>query len=197
MKSPKKIKIGELDTPTLLLNLYLTQLITVVIAFLLYYIFYQLPPVRVFQYVVLSRIEIKSFLVGLCLSVIIVLFDILLTRFVPKAWIDDGGINEKIFGKIPIWHIGVISIVVGFSEELLFRGAIQGLIGVNLTSILFTLIHFRYLNRWVLTIEAFVISLALGYLSFYLGWFSNFVAHTLIDFLLGIILQQGYLENTG
>jgi len=196
MNLPKKIKIEDLDTPTLLINLYLTQLITVVLAFLLYYFFYHMNPLFVIQNIMLPSVGLVSFLFGISFSVIIVFVDVLLIRYVPKKWVDDGGINEKIFGGISIWHIGFISIIVGLSEELLFRGVIQGLFGVLFTSVFFTLIHFRYLKKWVLTIETFLISLTLGFLYFYFGWFSNFVAHTFIDFLLGVILQRGLLKNS-
>lgn len=30
--------------------------------------------------------------------------------------------NEKLFGKRPVWHIVVICLIVGLCEELLFRG---------------------------------------------------------------------------
>lgn len=48
--------------------------------------------------------------------------DFLLTHIVPEDSMDDGGINELLFGKRPLWHIVVISAVVAVCEELLFRG---------------------------------------------------------------------------
>ncbi|TCS84108.1 CPBP family intramembrane glutamic endopeptidase [Tepidibacillus fermentans] len=195
---PKSINISieQLNPSILLMNLYLTQFITLTLAFLLYYFFYHLHPIAVIQQVVIIDMGVWPFLYGILFSLIVILIDLTLTFTVPKEWIDDGGINEKIFKSIPVWHIAIVSLIVSFSEELLFRGVIQNFLGISLTSFLFTIIHFRYLNKWVLTIETFLISLGLGFLSANVGWTSNFVAHFLIDFLLGILLQRGFLEKS-
>ncbi|MFV9510721.1 CPBP family intramembrane glutamic endopeptidase [Tepidibacillus sp. LV47] len=196
MPKLKKISIEELDTQTLLINLYLTQFITLMIGFLLYYFIYHLHPIAVILQVVIPEIGIHSFLYGCVFSLIVILIDLILTNTVPKEWIDDGGINEKIFSNIPIWQIGIIALIVSFSEELLFRGVLQSLIDNALTSFLFTMIHFRYLKKWILTIETFLISLGLGFLLTHWGWFSNFIAHFLIDLLLGILLRREALKKS-
>ena len=51
--------------------------------------------------------------------------DFVLSRFVSEDSMDDGGINEMLFRKRPVWHIFVIALIVSICEELLFRGAIQ------------------------------------------------------------------------
>lgn len=107
---------------------------------------------------------------------------------------DDGGINEKLFKNMPIWHIFIITNIVGFVEELLFRGAIQPLLGVWFTSLIFALIHFRYLKKIVLILVTFSISIGLGLITEHTGsWFSAYIAHMLIDFILGIFIRKNWL----
>lgn len=69
--------------------------------------------------------------------------------------------NEKLFGKRPVWHIVVICLIVGLCEELLFRGG-TACFGPYWTSILFAAIHVRYLRHWLPTLMVFLISYALG-----------------------------------
>jgi uncharacterized protein len=67
-----------------------------------------------------------------------------------------GGLAESgIIGAI------AIGVVAGFSEELLFRGAIQPKLGLLLSSIVFTFLHSQYLLSPV-TLLVFVISMVLG-----------------------------------
>ena len=187
-----KIDIRALDSRTIILNLYLTQIITLSLALLLYYIIYGLKPIEI----VLSLYPtnfIKSFQFGLIFAIIIVTLNIILTKKLPKELIDDGGINKKIFKNMPIWHIALISVTVGFTEELLFRGAIQSFIGFFWTSFLFTLIHFRYLRKVVLITITFLTSIGLGILVVYIDWFAAFTAHVIIDFLLGFMLKKKWV----
>src|SRR5690625_2439776 len=56
---------------------------------------------------------------------IIILINIILDKFVPKQFLDDGGINEKLFSNQSVYSIFIIAAVVAISEELLFRGVVQ------------------------------------------------------------------------
>jgi len=188
-----KLVIEQIDTKTLVINLYLTQMITLFIAGLLFYFFHHMTPVEAIISLLPKQI-IKDFFIGIAFSLVIVMIVILLTKYLPKPWMDDGGINEKLFRKLPLWHIAVISILVGFIEEFLFRGAVQSLLGVILTSIIFTLIHFRYLKKWVLILSTFLISVGLGYLAVYSEWFTAFIAHAFIDFMQGVLIRKGWLH---
>ncbi len=103
---------------------------------------------------------------------------------------DDGGINEMIFKNRPLWHIIIITLMVGICEELLFRGAIQYAFGPYWTSILFAAIHFRYLRHWIPTGWVFVSSYALGYIYIESGtlW-APILCHFMIDLISGLIIS--------
>ncbi len=56
----------------------------------------------------------------------------LLIRYVPEQWYDDGGINEKLFRSRSVPHIFIMTAIIAFCEELLFRGVIQTHVGLLL-----------------------------------------------------------------
>lgn len=81
-----------------------------------------------------------------------------------------------------------ISLCAGFGEELLFRGAVQPLIGIWPTAILFIALH-GYLNpmNWRISIYGLFMTIAiasLGYLTNYFGIWSACIAHAAIDYVL-------------
>src|SRR5690554_2880494 len=90
--------------------------------------------------------------------------------------------------KLNEWQIIFISLSAGFGEELLFRGAIQPLIGLWITAIFFVAIH-GYLNplNWRMTIYGIYMTLAiaaLGYYTDYVGIWGASLAHAGIDYVL-------------
>jgi len=87
-----------------------------------------------------------------------------------------------------------VSLCAGVGEELLFRGAIQPLLGVVFTSICFVAIH-GYINpsNWRLSVYGAFMTLAitgLGYICNYFGLIAPIIAHIIIDVYLLIFLQK-------
>ncbi|MBU5672731.1 CPBP family intramembrane glutamic endopeptidase [Paenibacillus brevis] len=192
MKKSKfsKIKIrqvdpGQLSEKMLLVNLYLTQGLTLIIG-LIILLFQKRNPFTLLQFP--EQIHFLGWALGL--AGVMFLVDLLISRLVPEDAMDDGGINELLFKARPIWHIAVISIVVAICEELLFRGAIQHGFGPYWTSILFAVIHIRYLRHWIPTGWVFVSSYGLGYIYLQSGtlW-APIVCHFLIDFISGLVIR--------
>ena len=189
-----KIDIKSIDVRLLIYSLYLTQIITLILAFLLFFIFHDKYPLQAILTIIPENFY-QSFLYGIIFAFIAVSMDIFLSWKLAKEMLDDGGINEKLFKNMPIWHIFILANVVGFIEEFLFRGAIQPTLGLWFTSLIFTLIHFRYLKKIVLIILTLLLSLGLGWLTQHTGnWFSSYIAHTLIDFILGIFIRNHWLS---
>ena len=82
----------------------------------------------------------------------------------------------------------LVSISAGIGEEVLFRGAVQPLLGIWLTAIIFVAIH-GYLNpfNWRLAIYGVFMTLiiaGIGYLKVYAGLVTCMAAHTIIDVYL-------------
>ncbi|MBP1988924.1 CPBP family intramembrane glutamic endopeptidase [Paenibacillus eucommiae] len=186
-----KVNVETLDDRTLLLNLYITQVLTLIVGLII--IFFQKNPL-----IPLFHVQSGwSILIwGGLFALAVLAGDLLISRWVPKEVADDGGINEMIFGKRALWHIAVISLVVSICEELLFRGAIQHAWGPYWTSILFAAIHIRYLQHWLMTGMVFAISYGLGWIYQQTGtlW-TPIVAHFIIDFTMGCILRYSKGEE--
>ncbi|QKY71619.1 CPBP family intramembrane metalloprotease [Lentibacillus sp. CBA3610] len=127
---------------------------------------------------------------GIVPGFIIVLIDLLLMYIFPKKYYDDGGINDRIFKNRSIKGIFVISLMVSVAEELLFRGVIQAVFGYIVASVLFALVHIRYLNKPVLLISVLFVSFYIGYI-FVLteNLFVTIIAHFTVDFVLGVIIR--------
>ncbi|MEF3301844.1 CPBP family intramembrane glutamic endopeptidase [Paenibacillus sp. GYB003] len=183
----RKIDPSELDDRMLLANLYLTQAITFIIGI----------TVVLFQsqsLIGLLRLPDRWSAYGwaVLFAAAVLLFDLLIARWVSEEVTDDGGINKKLFAARPLWHIALISLVVAVCEELLFRGAIQHAFGPYWTSIVFAAIHVRYLRHWLMTGMVFLISYGLGKMYMLTGslW-TPIAAHFLIDFVMGCVIRYG------
>lgn len=180
-----QVDIDEIDDRTLLLNLYITQLATLAIGLIV--IFFQKQ--RLLELLRFTGLQ-EPLLWGGSYALLVLLADMLVSRWVPEDITDDGGVNERLFGARPLWHIVIMSAIVAFCEELLFRGAIQHAWGAYWTSILFAGIHFRYLRHWLMTGLVFSISYGLGWIYVQTGSFWTPVfAHFAIDLVMGLILR--------
>ena len=181
----KQIEPHQLTERLLLINLYLTQGITLAIA-LIWILFQNRNPLALLSWPAGNAFALW----GLGLALAMVAFDLIISRIVPESSMDDGGINEMLFRNRPVWHIFVIAAVVSVCEELLFRGAMQHAIGPYWTSILFALIHVRYLKHWIPTGWVFLSSYGLGYIYVASGslW-APILCHFLIDLISGMVIR--------
>lgn len=102
----------------------------------------------------------------------------------------------KLLGRfrLTLSEIILISLCAGIGEEMLFRGAMQPLLGIPITSVLFVAIH-GYLNPrdWRMCIYGIFMSAGiawLGYLADTRGLLSAMLGHTIIDVYLLLYLQR-------
>lgn len=168
-------------------QLLLSQTIFLCIAIVLSLFFF--PHIQKwFQLFQLNGQEILIF--GVVPASLLVFFEIVLYYIVPDEWLDDGGINEKVFKNQSILSIFVIALVVSISEEALFRGVLQTTFGLFFASVIFILLHVRYLTKPLLLVMISVTSFLIGFL-FYMT--ENLLVvitfHFLVDFLLGLFIK--------
>ncbi len=101
--------------------------------------------------------------------------------------------------KLSYVQIVFISICAGVGEEIFFRGAIQPLLGIWLTSFLFVLLH-GYLNPFNLPLTYYGIYMilvigVLGLMTEHLGILTAVIAHTIIDVILLAKLSTASLHD--
>ncbi|SDN38109.1 CPBP family intramembrane glutamic endopeptidase [Alkalicoccus daliensis] len=185
MRSQKEI-LHTLSDKELYLNLYLTQCFMLFTAVIGAY-FFQGSILVPFQQITIS---LKATLIGAVFAFIVIVIEIICMKLLPEKWFDDGGINERIFKNMHPLQIVFFSIIVGFSEELLFRGVIQTEFGIVIASLIFALIHIRYLGNVFLFSFVVIISFSLGALYWWTGnlW-TSITAHIIIDLVLGILIR--------
>ncbi|CAN2250681.1 CPBP family intramembrane glutamic endopeptidase [Bacillus vallismortis] len=119
---------------------------------------------------------------GVSIAVIVILADMAVMKWCPPHLYDDGGINKKIFSKRSIPHIIFLTLLIAFAEEMLFRGVLQTHIGLWAASLIFAVLHFRYLSKWLLFIMVTAISFLLGLMYEWTGnLFVPVTAHFIID----------------
>jgi uncharacterized protein len=178
--------INGLTDKDLLFHLYMTQVILCAISLILGFIFFD-------DFSYFNNFNLKDFQIisiGIPAGIAVVIADILLMKWLPSSYYDDGGLNERIFKNRNVFHILIIALFVAFSEELLFRGIIQTKVGLILASIIFAIIHYRYLFNWFLFINIVILSFFIGLI---FDWTDNLavtiIMHFVIDFLLGVYIK--------
>jgi membrane protease YdiL (CAAX protease family) len=102
-------------------------------------------------------------------------------------------------GLNPVW----ISLAAAIGEELLFRAALQPLLGIWLASLVFLLAHvraykFRSLNRTVLVQAAgvFATSMCLGLIFEYIGLVAATLVHAGVD-IAGLYTIRYVMRSSG
>ncbi|OIK12255.1 CPBP family intramembrane glutamic endopeptidase [Bacillus sp. MUM 13] len=188
MKNKQAELIKQLSDKQLIYNLFITQLILLAAALLLGLFLF--PDIASFTALFRIR-DINIAVIGLPAGAAVVAFDIIMMKTIPASWQDDGGVNERIFKSLSYPLVPAAALIVAFCEEVLFRGVIQTNIGLVWTSVIFALVHYRYLFKWYLLVN-------IAGLSFFIGWIYSITgnlmvtitAHFIIDFILGIILKN-------
>ncbi len=121
---------------------------------------------------------------------IVIFIDLIIDKYIPNHYLDDGGINNKLFKNKSVLSIFMIALIVAIAEELLFRGVLQTVFGYVFASSLFAIIHIRYLKKPILLISIIGLSFYIGYLfEMTQNLLVTMTAHFLIDFILGLIIK--------
>ncbi|WP_243290093.1 CPBP family intramembrane glutamic endopeptidase [Bacillus sp. FJAT-47783] len=185
--------IKQMNDQQLLVNLLLTQAVLFFISVVLYFFLFK-DIHHLFHFVQLDFAEIIIYGGGLALLVIIV--DFLFMKILPADMLDDGGVNERLFQKRSILEILFLTTIIAFTEEILFRGVLQTKFGIMIASVIFAILHIRYLSKWFLFILVTAISFLLG-LVFELtnNLLTTMFSHFLIDFLFALHIRFQYLKS--
>lgn len=179
--------IEHMDDRFLRLNLLMTQGIILLIAAIGSYFVHSWD-----SFYSLWRVPGWTFImIGILFAVLVVVCSEGIERIVPASWVADGEINQRVFRGLSIFRTALLCILVGLAEEWLFRGVVQWWLGNVWTSLLFTVIHLRYLKKPLLMIMVFGTSYGLGVLFQLQGsLIVPIIAHSLLDFLSALIIQR-------
>jgi uncharacterized protein len=187
MKNKYQELINDLSERELLFHLYITQTILLSLSLILgWFIYKDIWFIEAF----FNWNDTSILSMGLLVGILVVILDLLFMKILPKSFYDDGGLNERIFKNRSIFHIAFIALIVAFSEELLFRGIIQTHLGLMAASVIFAIIHYRYLFNWYLFANIIILSFVIGYIYHLTDNLAvTFVMHFIVDFLLGSFIM--------
>ncbi|MGM8365318.1 lysostaphin resistance A-like protein [Virgibacillus sp. W0181] len=186
MKQTELIK--KLSDKELFKQLIITQMILLFISFVSSFFLFDNVS-EWFTYFDFNGFNIVYY--GVIPGIVIVLIDLVLIVLVPKRFYDDGGINERVFKNRTVLEIFAIALIVAVAEEFLFRGVIQTTFGYITASIIFALVHVRYLHKPIMFLSVLFVSFYIGYL-FVLteNLVVTITVHFIVDFILGIVIQK-------
>ena len=185
--------IKDIQEKDLIFSLYFTQVLLLTIAFILgLFLFDGLS-----SFLTLFTIADPDILmIGGATGIIVVLVDLIFMKLLPKKYYDDGGLNERIFQNRPFYHIALIAAVVAIGEEILFRGVIQTHFGLIASSLLFAIVHYRYLFNWFLFVNIIALSFLIGFIYSQTGnLLVTIFMHFLVDFLSGCIIRYKFIKK--
>lgn len=118
--------------------------------------------------------------------------DSLFSRLQPDLYRQVGELSESLFnpaGMSPLSAVLfalMVGIGAGLGEETLFRGALQPVLGIVPTSVLFASMHVQY-GPSLLLGYVFLLSVGLGLLRRYFNTTASFLAHTAYNTLLVLL----------
>ncbi|MDQ0157199.1 CPBP family intramembrane glutamic endopeptidase [Robertmurraya andreesenii] len=179
--------INQLTDREIMFHLLLTQLILIVISTILG--FFLFDDLSAFLHI-FGWHDVNIWKVGGCIGLGVVILDLVLMKLLPPSYYDDGSLNERLFQSKPIWQIAAIAAMVAISEEILFRGVIQTHFGLIISSLIFAVIHYRYLFNLFLFANIMALSFLVGYIYLVTGnLLVTIFMHFVIDFLLGLVIR--------
>ncbi|MBT2638841.1 MULTISPECIES: CPBP family intramembrane glutamic endopeptidase [unclassified Bacillus (in: firmicutes)] len=198
MKDQYKETVARLTEKELLFHLIATQILLLTISAILGMIMFD--SFNEFQELFIWS-DWNILFVGLTAGAAVVVMDFIFMKYLPKSYYDDGGLNERIFRKRSVVQIMLIAAMVAISEEILFRGVIQTNTGLIISSIIFAVVHYRYLFNWFLFTNIILLSFLIGYIYMVTNnLVVTIVMHFFIDFILGLIIKfrtQATIGGTG
>ncbi|MCC5940510.1 MAG: CPBP family intramembrane metalloprotease [Balneolaceae bacterium] len=106
-----------------------------------------------------------------------------------RAAVDEYAIMKQVKElDLSPFQVVIVSLIAGITEEVLFRAAIQPILGIWITSVLFIAIHgyikFGSVPQAIFTLFTFLLSVLLGLLYIQYGVVAAMAAHAVYDFVV-------------
>ncbi|SFK01321.1 hypothetical protein SAMN04487936_106142 [Halobacillus dabanensis] len=134
----------------------------------------------------------EIFYFGVLPGLLVLFIDLFLLYRLPRRMYDDGGVNIKVFRNRSALSIIGLTMIVAISEEMLFRGVLHAEFGYFIASILFAVMHLRYLTKIVLFISVLFVSFFIGFMYELTGnLLVTITAHFIIDVVLAFWIRLG------
>ena len=183
----KEITHGELSGSRLLMLSVFSAAFYLLLALLIYYYLYNEPITEAFAHGLSVNMQFLAGVIAGSLAAAAVGFVIVRE---PVAGVLEDFYIVKAISKIRFNQFDrfQLSFFAGTGEELLFRGAIQPLLGIWITSLIFVGLHgyfkFKSAGHVIFGVLMFGLSVMLGYLFREAGLIAAMTAHAVYDFIM-------------
>lgn len=180
----------EISRRMLLINLIISQVLVLGIGLLIARFIFNPGNIADLLKVEFSLGTVAVF-IGCC-SLLLIL-QLFFHKFVSQEALHDE-INLILIEKFTLLELFFIFLFGALAEEFLFRGILQPELGIWVTSILFTAIHYRYYRKVFILIEVFLMGMILG-TAFQLTsllWVPA-ACHFIVNYCTAILLKKGYI----
>ena len=151
--------MNELSKRVLLINIVISQVLVVGLGLLLINTLFQ-----DISLLYLFRLEVNTTIIGIVIigSGLLILLQLLFHKFLTSEKLFDE-INLILIDRFNLRELFLIFLFGSIAEEFLFRAILQPELGIWITSILFTITHYRYYKKFYILAEVFFMSVILGY----------------------------------
>jgi membrane protease YdiL (CAAX protease family) len=155
---------------------------------------------ELFQRMGLKRVTALQLLIGAAIIVILVVFQAIVglvwALINPEQAELLENVNTLLLGDIDtIWEWFLLALAAGLGEELLFRGALQPVLGLGFTAVLFGLVHVQY-GFSPIILFLILLAVILGIIRQRYSTTLAIIIHFGYDFTLGLLaLLAIYLER--
>lgn len=168
-------------------SIILSQILFLLIALFLSLVLFE----HIFDWFQYFKFNLKEIIYyGIFPGFIIVAIDLILLYLLPARHLDDGGMNKRVFQNRSVIDIFFLVLIIAIAEEVLFRGVIQTTFGFMIASIIFALVHVRYLKKPVLFVSVLLVSFYIGFIfEITENLYVTITMHFTIDFLLGLMIR--------
>lgn len=181
----------EISKRLLFINIILSQgILALLIILLLWFVVPEISLQTILE-INESKLFVLSWGIG---SVLLLTLQFFFHKYISKDRMVDE-INTLLINTFSLPELLGIFFFGALAEEILFRGIIQPYWGIWLTSLLFTIIHFRYLRKIVLLIEVYLMGIILGfsYLVTETIWVPV-LCHLSVNFITAFLIKRGWLK---
>lgn len=181
----------EISKKVLALNIIISHVLIIVVAIIIIKLFKLPVAINTVLAFNMSRLLWVSVVLG---STLLIAVQYIFMRFVARDRLLDE-INILLMEKFTLPELIPIFLLGAAAEEFLFRVIIQPHLGIILTSILFTLIHFRYLKKIYILAEVFLLGVILGlvYAVVPTIW-APLLCHFAVNYIMAVLIKSGMIE---
>ncbi|NLM21006.1 MAG: CPBP family intramembrane metalloprotease [Peptococcaceae bacterium] len=180
----------KLSKKVLLLNIILTQAILLVVAVAIK--FFWAPHISLH---LLLETKITPGIIAVLLlgTLLLLLLQLLFYKCVPRHELAEE-LNRMLMEKFSLTELCFIFFTGALVEEFLFRFLLQSLLGITLTSLIFALIHVRYISKKYMLLEVFLLSIILGIIFEITSMlYVPIVCHFMLNILTALLIKKGFI----